>query len=97
MEDRMRADLVRKRLRIRGRVQGVWFRGATQDEARRLGITGWVRNCPDGSVEAVVQGPTEAVRLLVEWCGHGPPGARVTSCSVEDEPPASESIDFRIR
>lgn len=65
------------RLQISGRVQGVWFREAMRLEAERLGVTGWVRNRPDGSVEAVAQGTDAAVDALVEWAHRGPPQARV--------------------
>ena len=70
--------LATRHLRIRGRVQGVGFRIYMQREAQRLGVSGWVRNRLDGSVEAVVHGPTEAVEALIEWARHGPPSARVT-------------------
>ena len=60
-------------LLIHGRVQGVWFRESMRSEAERLGVAGWVRNAPDGSVEAVVQGPAEAVDALIEWARNGPP------------------------
>jgi acylphosphatase len=71
-----------RHLRIRGRVQGVGFRYAMRLEARRLGLAGWVRNRHDGSVEALVQGPAEAVETMVEWSRHGPAGARVTEVQV---------------
>jgi acylphosphatase len=64
-------------LQILGRVQGVWFRESMRREAERLGVAGWVRNRPDGSVEAVAQGPVEAVDALIEWARSGPPQARV--------------------
>lgn len=64
-------------LQIRGRVQGVWFRESMRREAERLGVAGWVRNHPDGSVEAVVQGTVEAISALLDWARIGPPQARV--------------------
>jgi len=65
------------RLRIHGRVQGVWFRESMRLEAERLNVTGWVRNTPDGAVEAVIQGPAGAVEAMIEWARSGPPLARV--------------------
>ncbi|MBN8770197.1 MAG: acylphosphatase [Thiobacillus sp.] len=65
------------RLRIHGRVQGVWFRESMRMEAERLNVAGWVRNTPDGAVEAVIQGPASAVEALIEWAHAGPPLARV--------------------
>lgn len=65
------------RVRIRGRVQGVWYRGWTVDQARALGLDGWVRNRCDGSVEAVFSGPDASVRQMIERCWSGPPAARV--------------------
>jgi acylphosphatase len=64
-------------LQIQGRVQGVWFRESMLREAERLGVTGWVRNQPDGSVEATVQGPAGAINTLTEWVHSGPPLAHV--------------------
>jgi acylphosphatase len=64
-------------LTIHGRVQGVWFRESMRNEAERLGVAGWVRNLPDGAVEAVVQGSPEAVDALIDWAHRGPPQARV--------------------
>jgi acylphosphatase len=84
------------RLRIQGRVQGVWFRGSMQHEARRLGVAGWVRNLPDGSVEALVTGEAAAVRALVAWSHEGPSGARVTKVAASPEPPPADLHDFRI-
>lgn len=71
-------------LSIRGRVQGVGFRAYLQREAQRHGVTGWVRNRRDGSVEAVVHGPVEAVQAVIDWARHGPPSARVTDVQVSD-------------
>ena len=70
------------RLRIHGHVQGVWFRESMRVEAERLNVTGWVRNTPDGTVEAVIQGPAEAVEALIEWARTGPPLARVDRVDV---------------
>lgn len=65
------------RLRIRGRVQGVWYRGWMVDEARILGLAGWVRNRRDGSVEALIVGPEPALREMIAKCRQGPRSARV--------------------
>lgn len=69
----------RKRVEIvvEGRVQGVFFRASTREEARRLGLAGWVRNLPGGGVQAVFEGPPEALERMLAWCRTGPPGARV--------------------
>ena len=64
-------------LQITGKVQGVWFRESMRQEAERLGVAGWVRNQADGSVEAVIQGSTEAVDTLLAWAHQGPPQANV--------------------
>ncbi|MBI4710129.1 MAG: acylphosphatase [Nitrospirae bacterium] len=69
----------RVHLRIRGFVQGVFFRAGTRDMARGLGLTGWVRNMPDGSVEAVFEGTEDRLKTAVAWCHKGPPGARVSN------------------
>lgn len=62
---------------VHGRVHGVFFRASTQDEAERLGLLGWVRNLPDGTVEVLASGPAEALRELLVWLHHGPGTARV--------------------
>ena len=62
---------------VRGRVQGVFFRAETRERAVSLGLAGWIRNNPDGSVEAVVEGPENRVDAIVRWCGRGPAGAVV--------------------
>ena len=79
------SNAVTLRVRIRGRVQGVWFRGWTVDQARRLGLSGWVRNRLDGSVEAVFSGPEPAVRAAIELCRQGPPAALVREVTEELE------------
>ncbi len=91
------SERTRTRLRISGRVQGVWYRGATEAEARRLGVDGWVRNLPDGSVEALLEGAPAAVRALVDWCRTGPPGARVAAVTEQAEPVGDDLVGFRIR
>ena len=70
------------RLVIRGRVQGVWYRGSMQQEARRLGLTGWVRNRDDGTVEAEARGDRSIVDALIAWAHKGPSGARVDRVDV---------------
>ncbi|MBS3956939.1 MAG: acylphosphatase [Clostridiales bacterium] len=72
---------------VSGRVQGVCFRAATNAEAVRLGVSGWVRNLPDGRVEAVLEGSPEAVAAAIEWCRTGPPRAAVASVEVIAEDP----------
>ncbi|HTV10852.1 MAG TPA: acylphosphatase [Acidimicrobiales bacterium] len=79
--------MVRRHLWVRGRVQGVWFRGACADEARLRGVSGWACNLPDGRVEVVAEGEDEAVRQVAEWCRHGPPTARVTGVEEQFEEP----------
>ncbi len=77
------SDLVRARIVVSGRVQGVWFRQSAADEARRLGVRGWVRNRADGAVEAEAEGQRVAVEAFVLWCHRGPPAADVDDVSVE--------------
>jgi acylphosphatase len=76
---------------VTGRVQGVGFRHATFGRARSRGVSGHVRNLPDGTVEGVFEGPPEAVDALVAWCGRGPTGARVDDVKVELETPTGET------
>jgi len=88
---------VRAHLLIRGRVQGVWYRGSMENEAERLGVAGWVRNQPDGAVEAEVEGERAAVEALIAWARHGPPAARVTDVEVRWTEPRGERGRFVVR
>lgn len=82
-------------LRIRGRVQGVGFRHAMHGEALARGVTGWVRNRRDGSVEAVVQGSATAVEAMRRWSGRGPEGSEVTA--VDAAPVEGSFVGFEVR
>jgi acylphosphatase len=82
---------------ISGRVQGVSFRAYAAREAVRLELCGWVRNEPDGSVAARLEGPGDAVEEMLAWCRHGPPAARVEHVEVEEVPPTgctSFEVDY---
>ncbi|MEW6267290.1 MAG: acylphosphatase [Thermodesulfobacteriota bacterium] len=87
---------IRAHLRITGLVQGVAYRYATRDQARRLNITGWVRNLSDGGVEAVLEGDEAQVERMIIWCETGPPGARVRQVSVKKSPATGEFEQFKI-
>jgi acylphosphatase len=80
----------RARAVFRGRVQGVFFRAETRDRARSLGLSGWVRNVPDGSVEAVFEGERERIESILDWCRRGPGLAEVDDVDVEWEQPRGE-------
>jgi acylphosphatase len=71
---------------VHGRVQGVFYRASAEQEATRLGVTGWVRNLADGTVELLVEGDDAAVDRMLEWAGHGPARAEVTHVEVQDRP-----------
>ncbi len=88
---------IRVHLRVYGRVQGVWFRATMKEVARHYGVTGWVRNVPDGSVEAVLEGPRKAVEEVVKWALRGPPAAKVEKLVAEIEPYRGEYSGFTIR
>ena len=91
MSDRTRAHVF-----VSGKVQGVYFRATTRDTAREHDVDGWVRNLDDGRVEAVFEGPEEAVERLVEFCHKGSPAARVDDVDVAYEEPQGEG-GFRVR
>jgi len=82
---------------VSGRVQGVWFRAATREEATRLGLRGWVRNLPDGRVEAIFEGEEGPLRQMLDWCRTGPPGARVLGVDSRWGPPTRVFDDFTVR
>jgi len=82
--------LKRAKVIVHGAVQGVFFRVEARDRARSLGLAGWVRNVPDGTVEAVLEGDDERVELMVEWCRRGPAGARVEEVEVDWSEPEGE-------
>ena len=73
-----------RHVRLTGRVQGVFFRAWTQQQALEFGVNGWVRNCPDGSVEAHLEGDEAAMKALIQRMHEGPPSARVEHVEVED-------------
>jgi acylphosphatase len=79
---------IRRRVVVSGLVQGVWFRESTRRLAERHGVAGWIRNEPDGTVQALFEGAPEAVARLVDFCRLGPPGAEVDHVDVTDEEPA---------
>jgi acylphosphatase len=89
-------DRIRATLRIRGRVQGVFFRHAAKLEANRLGVTGWIRNCSDGEVKATAEGPRERVGEFVAWCKIGPPYANVDEVEVQESAATGEFTAFRV-
>ncbi|NIR87196.1 acylphosphatase [Candidatus Bathyarchaeota archaeon] len=88
---------VRARVFVSGRVQGVFFRSETQHKANRRNVSGWVRNLPDGRVEAVFEGERNDVERLIEFCKRGPPGARVTGVEVQWERYTGEYRRFKVR
>ncbi len=89
--------VVRARVFVSGRVQGVFFRFETRELARSLGLVGWVRNRGDGRVEAVFEGEREGVERMIEFCRKGPSGARVMNVEVRWEEPTGEFEGFNVR
>ena len=88
-------DVVRRRVVVHGRVQGVWFRESARRRADELGVSGWVRNNADGTVEAEVEGADDDVAVLVSWLGLGPPQAHVDAVDVEEQAPRGDTR-FRV-
>ena len=88
--------MARLRLIVRGRVQGVFFRTTAAEVARDLGLTGWVRNRFDGSVEMCAEGAPDSLAVLRAWVGHGPPGANVREVQEINENASGEFVEFEI-
>ena len=91
------SDHVRVHLKINGRVQGVYFRASTVAQAQHLGVTGWVANSPDGSVEVAAEGARARIEELIAWCRRGPSGAKVTNVEVRWGTATHEFTSFGIR
>jgi acylphosphatase len=87
----------RVHLVIKGLVQGVSYRASAQDEARRLGVKGWVRNLPNGDVESIAEANPETIERFVTWCRTGPEEARVTHVAVTEATGADAFSDFQVR
>ncbi len=81
---------------VEGRVQGVFFRACTQEEALRLNLTGWVRNRPEGTVEALIEGESEQVEKMVQWFYKGSPGSLVSQVKLTEEEHLGENTGFEI-
>lgn len=92
-----RDDHTRAHVRVSGRVQGVLFRDSTREKARDLGLSGYVKNTPDGDVEALFEGPTESVEEMVRWCGHGPRHASVENVETNYETARGDLKGFEVR
>jgi acylphosphatase len=88
--------MMRRRVVVRGRVQGVFFRDACRQRAASHRVAGWIRNRPDGAVEAVFEGEPEAVEAMTRWCRSGPPRAEVEQVEVADESPTGDQ-GFEVR
>ncbi len=90
------AQLARAQVLISGRVQGVFYRAFTRDQARARGLKGWVRNLPDGRVAALFEGSRDAIEGMILWCHEGPPYAAVDEVLVDWQPYLGDQADFRI-
>lgn len=88
---------VRAHIFISGRVQGVFFRSVTKHQAKLHDVKGWVRNLPDGRVEAILEGEKEAVQTVIEFCKHGPQGSAVSNVDLFWEKSTGEFTEFRIK
>ena len=92
----MTTDAIRRRVVVRGRVQGVFFRESCRQQAESVGVSGFVSNEPDGTVAAAFEGDPDGVRRMVDWCRTGPRSARVTGVEVGEEAPTGAS-GFSVR
>ncbi|WP_367027506.1 acylphosphatase [Methylococcus sp. ANG] len=86
----------RVHVHVAGQVQGVWYRASAARKAAELGLTGWVRNLPDGRVELVAEGDAETVDALLAWCRRGPPLARVAGLDVREMAVTGEFVEFAV-
>jgi acylphosphatase len=91
------SDLQRARVRVSGQVQGVFFRDSTRQKAEELGLAGWVRNVPDGQVEALFEGPSAKIREMVHWCEEGPQRASVENVDTDFESADGDLEGFEVR
>ena len=90
------SDPERAHVLVSGRVQGVFFRDSTRQKAEELGLAGWVKNTPDGQVEALFEGPSESVREMVDWCQDGPQRAAVENVDVDFEDADGDLEGFEV-
>ena len=91
------SDLQRAHVLVSGQVQGVFFRDSTRQKAEELGLAGWVRNMPDGQVEALFEGPAEKVEEIVRWCKEGPQRASVENVDTDFESAGGDLEGFEVR
>jgi acylphosphatase len=89
-------DHERAHVYVSGEVQGVFFRDSTREKAQQLGLSGWVKNLPDGRVEALFEGPSQEVREMVRWCEQGPPHAAVDNVEVEFDTAREDASGFEV-
>ncbi|MFO7793040.1 MAG: acylphosphatase [Candidatus Saliniplasma sp.] len=89
--------MIRKHVFFSGKVQGVFFRANTKDKAQEFGVNGWVKNLPDGRVEAVFEGDEKKVDELIMWCKNNQPYARVDDVEIEEEDPSGEFSHFFVK
>ena len=90
-------DHERAHVYVSGEVQGVFFRDSTRQKAQQLGLSGWVKNLPDGRVEALLEGPSQKVREMVHWCEQGPPHAVVENVDVQFDTAREDLSGFEVR